>query len=223
MKLNRLSSLLLALAMITLAGCPTATYRPPSALSTGRYYTKVEKIPEGTVTHLIDSKHNKEVLYIAELDGDTPSINVLPMSRLDVDSVSVDSLGKEGVLIGYHEKSDMNLSSVSVNSPGVPMAAVIAGFDQDKDGLSEIRMLRMSTETGFMEYFDLDANGKLDAQVEIMLDGSSPQQVHILVGLTWIPVEGDKDLLLKPPHTATAKAEPKATYHFKDGVWAEPN
>lgn len=223
MNLNRLSSLLLALAMITLAGCPTATYRPPSALSTGRYHTYVEKIPEGAVTHLIDSKHNKEVLYIAELDGDTPSINVLPMSRLDVDSVSVDSLGQESVQVWYREKSDMNTLTVLVDRPDKPMASVLTGFDRDKDGLAEARMTRMSTETGFMEYFDLDANGKLDAQLELTREPEPVTQVHILVGLTWIPVEGDKDLLLKPPHTATAKTEPKATYQFKDGVWAEPS
>jgi len=214
MNVTRISCLFLVGCMGTITGCPSAP--------AGRYQIHVEHSPTGTVTHLVDSKHNEVVLYIAELDQNPPTITVLPVSALDVKSVSVDSIGDEGVLIFSNEKPEMNTFAISVDSAKFPGALVLNGFDSNKDGLPDMRSLRMRTDTGYMEYFDLDANGTLDGRWEIHLDGTTPQAVHILAGQTWVPVEGDKSVFLFTMHTATSRTTPAIVYQFQEGLWQEP-
>lgn len=211
MNFTRISCLFLVGCMGTITGCPPAP--------AGRYQIHVDHSPIGTVTHLVDSNHDKVVLYIAELEEGPPTITVLPVSPLDVKSVSVDSIGEEGVLIYSDEKPEMRTYSIVVDSAKFPGAFVLNGFDRNKDGLPDRRSLRMRTDTGYMEYFDLDANGTLDGQWEIHLDGTTPQAVHILVAQTWVPVEGDKTVFLDSPYTATSRTIPATVYQFQEGVW----
>ncbi len=205
------SLLLLASAALALAGCD------PNLGS--RYYLEIENSPDGTVTRLFDSKHNTQVIYIYEPNQEPPSVTVLPDSRLDVSSVSVDSMGQEEVLIGYTEEEEGNTHSVLVTGSDQPMRTVLGHVDTDKDGKTDLRTLRFQTDSGFIQYFDFDANGVLDAQYSGALEGASAHEARILAGQCWVAVEGDSALFHDPALTATSKEAPRMTYQFRDGAW----
>ncbi len=205
------SIVLFLLAAVVLVGCNP----PPKP----RYYLRTDQLPEGTVTSVLDTKFNTQLLYIAELNSEPPSINVLPVSRLDVKFVSVDSMGEEDVLITYDEKGDRNVHSVHIDESPLPRSWTHVNMDTNKDGQTDLHILRFHTDSGFMEYFDLNADGTLDAQVKLVLNGSAQQECHILIEQSWVLVEGDKSIFLVSPHIATTRNAPAIPYEFQEGTW----
>jgi hypothetical protein len=184
-----------------------------------RYYLQTQQMPNGTVTSVMDAKHKTQVLYITELSLNPPAITVLPLSRLDVSSVSVGPIGQDEVLIGYNEKDEGNEHSIAVSEHSRPMASVLGNTDIDKDGKADKRILRFGTETGFIQYFDFDANGILDAQYSMALEGESAREARILVDQCWVAIEGDSAPYYDPAPKVTSREEPKTNYQFQDGTW----
>jgi hypothetical protein len=211
MKRHTFTVLSLFAATLILAGCnPT----PKS-----RYYLRTEQLPEGIVTSVMDSKHNSQLLYIAELNQKPPTITVLPVSRSDVKSVSVDSLGDEEVMVSFIEQDEGNIHSFGVSTPGHPMNSLLGHVDTDMDGDTDKRVLRFETDSGFIQYFDIDANGILDAQYSMALDNESAREARILIEQCWVAILGDGATFHDPVPTVTSNDEPPTTYQFQEGSW----
>lgn len=184
-----------------------------------RYYLQTQQMPNGTVTSVMDAKLKTQVLYITELSLKPPSITVLPVSRLDVESVSVGPLGKGDVLVSYNEDDNGNQQSIAVSDPGQPAKSVLGHRDANKDGKTDSRTLQFQTGSGFMRYFDFDANGILDAQYSMNLENESDREARILVDQCWVAIEGDVSKFYDPALEVTSREAPKTNYHFQDGVW----
>lgn len=211
MKRHTIIVLNLLATTVVLAGCnPT----PKS-----RYYLRTEQIPEGTVTSVFDRKLNTQLLYIAELNSEPPSINVLPVSNLDVKSVAIDSMGEEDVLIVYDEKDGMNRHTVHINEKPPPRSSTHVNSDNDKDGQVDMREVLFRTDSGLVQYFDLDANGILDAQSSMSYEDETAREVRVLIDQCWVVIAGEDVDFHDPTVMVTSKEEPLTTYQFHEGTW----
>lgn len=211
MKLQFSTVLPLLAVAIFLAGCkPT----PKS-----RYYLQTEQIPEGTVTSVVDRKLNTQLLYIAELNSAQPSINLLPVSRLDIKDVSVDSMGQDDVFIVYEEEDKLNRHTVHINETPQPRSSTHWNSDTNKDGQVDMRAVRFRTDLGYIQYFDFDANGILDAQFSMAIEGDHAPEARILVDSCWISIEGDSEAFHDAAPKVTSKEEPPIVYHFQKDSW----
>ena len=211
MKSHTITVLSLFTATLNLAGC--------SPVPASRYALHTEQIPTGIITKVFDSKHNTDLVCITELNQDPPSITVLPFSRLDVSWVSVGPFGQEEVLVGHRGKDGGNEHSIVVSGPDRPKESMLGNTDANKDGKTDKRVLRFQTETGFIQYFDLDANGILDAQYSMALEDDSAREARILLEHRWVAIVGDGATFHNPAPKVTSMDNPPVTYQFQDGVW----
>lgn len=211
MKRHTFTVLSLFAATLILAGC--------SPVPVSRYALATEQLPTGIITKVFDSKHNTDLVCITELSHEPPSITVLPFSRLDVSWVSVGPFGQEEVLVGYREKDGGNEHYIAVSGPDRPGESLLGNTDANKDGKTDKRVLRFQTETGFIHYFDLDANGILDAQYSTTLEDESARQARILLDQRWVAILGDGMAFHDPVPTVTSKDELPTTYQFQEGSW----
>jgi len=211
MKRHTIAILSLFATTVVLTGCnPT----PES-----RYYIRTEQLPEGTVTNVMDRKLNTQLLFIAELNLKPPSINVLPLSRLDVTSVAVGPVGEDEVLVGFSEKDSGNEHRIAVSAPEQRLESILGNTDTDKDGKTDKRVLRFETDSGFIQYFDLDANGILDAQYGTSLENESTREARILIDQRWVAIVSEDVDFHDPTAIVTSKEEPLTNYQFQEGTW----
>ncbi len=198
---------------ILLAGCMPH--------SNGRYYIQEENLPNGTITRVFDSKTNTELLHIAELSLDPPSISVLPMSRLDVSSVSIGPNGEENVLVAHFEENHQDKHAVMVTEPSPGALSSLTNIDVNRDGIAETRNVRFLVEKQMVSYTDLNADGIFDTQYITLRKSESERSARILVGQTWIEVDPDGAVMAfsEPPHTVASLESPPVTYHFQEGAW----
>lgn len=121
---NLLILFLLVGIVVGLKGC--------SPGSDARYYLKTQEIEEGTCTYVIDSKHNTELVCIAEFDQER-SINVLPFSRLDIETVSVGPFDGEDITIFFEAEGEKNVQTIMwARKEGLPF--VVRNVDTGLDG-----------------------------------------------------------------------------------------
>jgi len=211
MKSHAITVLSLLAITAVLAGCN------PTPIS--RYTLNTEQIPTGIITKVFDSKHNTDLLCITELRQEPPSISVLPWSRLDVSWVSVGPVGQQEVLVGHREKNGGNEHSIGVSCPDRPMESLLGNTDANKDGKTDKRVLRFQTDSGFIQYFDFDANGILDAHFSTALEDGSAREARILLEHCWVAILGDGATFHDPVPMVTSKDEPPTTYQFQEGSW----
>lgn len=205
--------ILIALAaFVALTGCrPTAN---------ARYHLQTEKTANGKITRVIDSESNTQLLYIGDLNGEPPSIAVLPMSPLDVSWVTVGAASQEEVTVWSSEEDGRNMHTITMGHEAPPL--VLSSTDTDKDGDADVRIVGFPTDSGHIKYFDLDANGVLDAQSHTTLGFTeNPGRTsRILVDQCWVAVGGDTDFQ-KAPLTAITLDTPPLTYQFREGIWRD--
>lgn len=207
MKSHTITVLSLFTATHILAGC--------SPVPASRYALHTEQIPTGIITKVFDSKHNTDLVCITELNQEPPSVTVLPLSRLDVSWVSIGPFGQEEVLVGFREKDGRNEHSIVVSGSDRPKESMLGNTDANKDGKTDKRVLRFQTETGFIQYFDLDA------QYSMALEDDSAREARILLEHRWVAIVSEEMDFHDPTVMVTSKEEPLTTYQFHEGTWRE--
>ena len=210
----RLRFLTIALISATiLTGCMPTTG--------GRYYLQTEEMPNGTVTSVMDSKTNTQVLYITELSLEPPTISVLPVSRLDIEHVSVSPIGGEDVTVYHQKMEDGDVHAVMIREPSPGPTTALTNFDANRNGIAESRSLRMLGDKRVVSYYDLDADGIFDAQETHILTGEPTITALILVGKAWIDVDSEiaATAFREGPHSVSTLDTPTVSYTFSDGAW----
>lgn len=196
---------------------PLILLRTCEPSGTKRYYLKTESMPEGMITSVIDKQYNKQLLYILTVENDPPSINTLPISWLDVKSVSTGPFGQYEVTVWNREEEEQRTHTVSINS-GLDFPTTLIHTDTTLDGSIDFRGILLPTETGHIRYFDLDCNGVLDVYMERSMEAPDHTVAYILVENSWIQVKDDESLVSKP-FLASPISSPNVSYSFQDGIW----
>ena len=201
-------AILILSTSITFIGC-----QPPSS---GRYEVRTFPTPDGSVTRLVDTATNTELVYITDSVDKGPIIGVLPESRRDIRSVAVGSWGERETMVWFKDEGRRRIHSVTVSEDWRP--ATMNSTDRDGDGRTDLRMVRFPTNVGHIEYFDFDANGILDAYAHTSAGTEEVAAPAILVEGRWTEVTSPESFSEESP-TAKGADGDGAVYAFKESAW----